>query len=274
MKTAQEESVKTHFSNEALLFDKLDADNPILVSHRKRVRKHVLSLLRPGDHILELNAGTGLDADFFALRGFKVHATDNADGMIRVLEQKINRGNTNGNISVQCCSYHDLSPLKTMKFDHIFSNMGGLNCTSDIQSVIAQFRNYLNPGGIVTLVVMPRICPWELLLALKGNFKVAFRRLGKQGAKVKSNGSSFSSYYYSPAELIAAFGKDYHAIAVEGLGITVPPPYLHNFISEHPVLYKYLLAAESRICKKAPFNSWADHCLVSMHFEPSLNRSR
>ena len=73
------DSINRGFSQKALVYDDYGADHPVVVWARDQVRRHVSSLLPPGAALLELNAGTGVDAAFFAERGFCVHATDLAD---------------------------------------------------------------------------------------------------------------------------------------------------------------------------------------------------
>ena len=70
---AQADRVAAAFSQQAAVFDAIEAPNAILHWMRGRVRRHVLDLLPPGSHLLELNAGTGLDAAFFAGQGHRVH---------------------------------------------------------------------------------------------------------------------------------------------------------------------------------------------------------
>src|ERR1700735_40089 len=75
------------FSKQAQGFDAYDAGNTIIQYKRERVRQHVLRYMRDGGaaragrSILELNAGTGTDAAYFAGEGYRVHATDIAEGM-------------------------------------------------------------------------------------------------------------------------------------------------------------------------------------------------
>ncbi len=85
----QEQNVSEAFSRQSVNFDEADYNNPILKWMRTRVRGHVLNLWKPGERVLELNAGTGLDSIFFAEKGFYIHATDNAPGMLHVLNKKI-----------------------------------------------------------------------------------------------------------------------------------------------------------------------------------------
>ncbi len=188
--------------------------------------------------------------------------------MIEVLRKKAEKHNPGGNVSVQRCSFNDLSVLGTRKFDHIFSNFGGLNCAMDIDKVLNQFRQYLTPGGKATLVVMPPFCPWETFLALKGNLKIAFRRLKKKDAAAQEEGSVFKTSYFRPGRLKKAFGTDYKSMAVLGLGIVVPRPYLHKKMESYPGLFRKLAALETKICHSPPFRCWADHCIVIVQIKP------
>jgi ubiquinone/menaquinone biosynthesis C-methylase UbiE len=264
MNTMQEQNVNNAFSRQSVIFDEEDKGNLIIQCMRKQVQIHLLSLLNTNDKILELNAGTGIDAIFFAHYGCSVYATDNAQGMINILTEKVRKLNLENKIQIQKCSFNNLDEIKTENFDHIFSNFGGLNCTDDINKVVRQFHRLLKPGGTVTLVIMPHICPWEILLAFKGNFKMAFRRLSKKGVPSHLEGFYFYTYYYSPKQLLNAFGKEYTKICIKGLGILTPPPYLNKFPIKYPMLFKMLFTIEEKIAKYPPFNSWSDHFIISM----------
>jgi ubiquinone/menaquinone biosynthesis C-methylase UbiE len=264
MSSIQEQNVSDAFSRQSAVFDEEDQANPVIQRMRKQVHAHVLSLLNPGDKILELNAGTGIDAVFFAQQGYNILATDNAQGMINTFTEKVKKLNLENKIQVQKCSFNNLEEIKENNFNHIFSNFGGLNCAEDINQVVQQFHRLLKPGGIATLVIMPRICPWEMLLALKGNFKIAFRRLSKKGVSSHLEGVYFTTYYYSPKQLLNAFGKNYSKVSIKGLGILTPPPYLNKFPTKHSALFKTLAMLEEKLDTKAPFNSWADHFIISI----------
>jgi ubiquinone/menaquinone biosynthesis C-methylase UbiE len=258
------EQVSAAFSKQSAVFDELEKNNPIIRWMRERVWKHVLSFWQPGGNILELNAGTGIDAVFFARQGFHMHATDNAEGMINELKSKVLNLNLQDKISVEKCSFEELQKLDKNGFDHIFSNFGGLNCTDKLDSVINSFLDLLKPGGTATLVIMPPICPWELALALKGNTKVAFRRLKKGGTNSNVEGISFKSFYYRPSEVIKMFGKQYKTVSIESLGSIVPPPYLEKVPARYPTLFRGLTKLEESLGNAWPFNSWADHFIITM----------
>jgi len=255
----QQESVSAAFSRQSVVFDDLDKANPIINWMRDKVRMHALSYWKPGDHVLELNAGTGLDALFFCEQGMYVHATDNAEGMVAEIKKK-----ANDRITAERCSFLELDKLQEQKFDHIFSNFGGLNCTDRLDEVIKSFSDLLKPEGTATLVIMPPVCPWEIAAAIKGNFKLAFRRLKRGGTPSNVEGVSFTSYYYAPKSVIKMFGKEYKTLAVEGLGSLVPPPYKEKFPAKFPRTFKTLTLVEDSLANAWPFYAWADHFIITM----------
>lgn len=254
--------VNKAFSRQSAGFDSEERINPVHQWMRARVRNHVSAMLKPGSRILELNAGTGLDAAYFAGQGHFVHATDISDGMIAQLNQKIAGGVKN--ILAEKKSYADLSGLPEYSFDCIFSNFGGLNCTPHIDAVISQFERLLKPGGVAILVVMPRISPWEILSVLKGNFRQAARRFRKNGTPAQIEGQSFTTWYYSPSRLISYFGDRFMLSGLHGLGSFVPPPSKAAFPGRYPRLFSLLCKIEERTAHRRPFNRMADHYILTM----------
>jgi hypothetical protein len=83
------DSINRGFSAKALVYDDYGADHPVILWARAQVRGHLMALVPPPAHILELAAGTGADATFLAEHGYRVHATDLADGMVAETRRKI-----------------------------------------------------------------------------------------------------------------------------------------------------------------------------------------
>src|SRR6187402_717929 len=144
------EAVQKAFSNQAEHYDEDDLANPILIAWRKQVYDHVKSFLKPSDSILELNSGTGIDALYFARQGNQVLATDYASGMVNKIQDKINREHIEDKLSCRQCSFEALTEITGKKFDYVFSNFGGLNCSGDLSRIICQLPSLVNPGGFVT----------------------------------------------------------------------------------------------------------------------------
>lgn len=263
--TSNEREAASAFTKQAPHFDEIYGTDEIIRYKRKRVRDHVLRWLDPAASILELNAGTGEDAIFFAAKGHRVHATDISPGMQEILRQKLMRKNLSAKVSQELCSFTCLGELKFRgPYDLIFSNFAGLNCTDQLGTVLDSFNSLLKPGGIVTLVVLPKFCLWESLLIFKGKFRVAFRRIfSSGGAKARVEGQYFKCWYYQPSFIINRLKRDFELLSLEGLCTCVPPSYIQGFDQKYPRLYDFLKAREDGLKEKWPWKFIGDYYIIS-----------
>lgn len=255
--------VSKAFSAQSGIFDRINVENKLTDHLRQLYRTEVDRQARPGSTMLELNCGTGIDTLYFAKQGHHLLATDNAEGMLEQLRSKVGQYNLEDRIAVRRCSFSELHHLGDQKFDHILSNFGGLNCTDDLNGVLQQFKDRLNEGGKVTLVIMPRVTPWELIMMFKGDFKTAFRRFRKH-TPARVEGVYFSCYYYNPGYVIRALRKDFRVLTLKGIYITVPPEFYQGFVERYPKLYKLLSAIDKRISHWFPFNRCCDHYMITL----------
>ena len=255
------------FSRTAEKYDQFAEDHPNLSRMRAKVYAHLLQHLRPGSRILELNAGTGSDAVYLAQQGFKVHATDIAPGMLRRLAEKVERLGLWDRVSYQECSFMELERVEGGPFDAVFSNLGGLNCASDLRQVASGVSSLLQAGGMVTWVVMPPICPWELALAFSGDFHYAFRRLSRRGTLAHLEGLYFPIHYFTPQRVMAALGPRFTPLIVEGLSIFAPPAESKNLALQRPRLYRSLCWLDDRLSRLPPFRGWGDFFIITLRYE-------
>jgi len=264
-KTNEKEAAKA-FSKQARIFDDYDAGNTIIQYKRKRVREHVLRYLLPYSSILELNAGTGQDAIYFAEQGFRVHATDIAEGMQSRLKEKVDARGLCKRVTTELCSFTSLATLKEKgPYDLIFSNFAGLNCTGDLKKVLRSFDSLVKPGGQVTLVILPGFSLWETLLVFKGKFRTAFRRMfSSKGVTSHVEGHYFKCWYYSPSFVIRTLRDSFDLLSVEGLCTIVPPSYIEHFAERHPKVYRWLRNAEDRWKGSWPWKSIGDYYIISL----------
>jgi len=261
-----EQAAAIAFSKQAPLFDELYAGDTIIQYKRQRVRDHVLQYIRPGSQILELNAGTGDDAIFFAQRGHSVHATDISSMMQSMLKEKVKLHALEDRISNELRSFTDLAHLFNRgPYDLIFSNFAGLNCTSRLQHVLHSFHALLKPGGLVTLVILPKFCLWESLLLFRGKFKTAFRRLsGSKGSKAHIEGEYFRCWYYNPSFIRNSLKGSFKVVQVEGLCTLVPPSYIEKFAERHPRSYRYLEKKENKWKASWPWRNIGDYYIITL----------
>jgi len=258
------------FDKQSEIFDKLYATDTIINYKRKRVREHIEKYLKPESRLLELNAGTGEDAIYFATHGHRVHATDSSRGMLEKLCEKVRIHNLDASITTEICSYTELENLQEKKsFDYIFSNFAGLNCTNQLDKVLDALYYLLKPAGFVTLVVLPGFCLWEFLLLFKGKFKTAFRRFsGKKGTKAHIEGEYFRCWYYNPSFIRKHLKATFKLESLEGLCSLVPPAYFKDFAEKYPKTYTFLKKKENSLKEKWPWNLIGDYYIITLQKKP------
>ena len=258
------ETIAEAFSRTAEKYDALSRDHPHLTRMRRKVYTHLMRHLSQGAHILELNAGTGIDAVELAQRGYSVHATDIAPGMLHRLREKIDRLGLHDRVTLEQRSFLSLENVQGAPFDAIFSNLGGLNCIPDLRSVVRQLPSLLHPGGVVTCVLMPHVCLWEMAEVFRGNMPLAFRRFARGSVRARLEGLTFDVYYYSPRQAIQCFGQDFELLGLEGLSVLTPPGQSKNFAKTYPRLYRALCWLDDRLSAYWPWCGWGDFYILTM----------
>lgn len=266
--TAEKEDpvVAEAFSLTAEKYDLFALDHPNLTRMRNKVYAHLNRQMLPGQSILELNCGSGIDAVYLAQLGYRVHATDISPGMLARLKNK--REGLQDRLTFQQCSFTHLEQVEGGPFDAVFSDLGGLNCIPDLRAVVAQLPLVLRPGGLVTWVIMPPICLWELATVFLGQFKLAFRRLAPDGTRSHLEGKSFMLYYFSPSEVEAAFGPEFKTLQIEGLSVITPTAESKNLAKRHPHIYGALAWLDDRLSPRWPWRGWGDFFIISLRYEP------
>lgn len=257
-------TIAAAFTDTAARYDAFADDHPHLTRMREQVYDAVTRTVPSGARILELNAGTGTDAVHLARLGYRVHATDIAPGMVARIEEKVARLGLGGAVTSEVRSFHDLDQLVDVPYDGVVSNLGGLNCTADLAAVARGIGGVLAPDGRLVLVVMPPVCLWELALVAKGQVRLATRRLRRRNVGAHLEGHRFPVHYYTPREVVAAFGPGYRTIAVEGLAVVTPTAESKGLAVRHPRWYAALAAVDRRVRTHAPFSGWGDFYVLTM----------
>lgn len=263
----QRASVNRGFSKQSVGYDKADRVNIILQDLRKQVYSHIEGFIKSPAQILELNAGTGIDAVHLASLGHAVHATELSDGMITKIREKVSLHSLSDRLTCQQLSYEEIDRVDGRDYDLVFSNFGGLNCIQNLSRVTRHLPLVLKAEGYVTWVIMPPVCPWEILWFAKGKVKQAFRRFRKNGVTAHLEGEYFQTYYHSLADIRRALGPSFKLKRCEGLAALSPPPHSQLPVM-HPRLYQLLRNADALVKDSFPFNRWADHLIVTFQYLP------
>ena len=262
------DTIAEAFSRTAEKYDAFANDHPNQTRMRNKVYAHVQRFVPKGSRILELNAGTGTDAVALARRGYNIHATDIAPGMLERLQNKITQNNLSDQITFQQCSFTNLNQVQGAPFDAIFSDLGGLNCILDLSPVISQLPKILRPNGLVTWVLMPPVCLWELAEIFRGHPRLAFRRFARNGTRAHLEGLHFMVYYFTPEKILQWFGNQYDCLAIEGLSVLTPTAESKNFAKRYTRLYRTLSWLDDRVAFRSPWRGWGDFFIITMRYQP------
>jgi SAM-dependent methyltransferase len=256
------------FSAMAQAYDESAVTNPVVSWMRARIRDLVEARLTPGGSILEINAGSGLDAAYFASRGYRVHATDVAPGMLAAIAEKAAAPALEKRLTAEALSFDRLYEAKGGPYDLVFSNLGGLNCTADLTAVTRGLPDVLRPGGSIVWVVMPPFCPWEMAQALRGHFSTARRRFSTHGTPANVGGARVRAWYHSPGKLARALGPRFRVESLRSFCLFAPPSYFGGFVSRHPRLAGALMRLDDALGGAWPFNRCGDFYALVARYRP------
>jgi ubiquinone/menaquinone biosynthesis C-methylase UbiE len=222
------------FSRTAAKYDAFAEDHPHLTRLREKVYAHVSRHVPTGSRILELNAGTGIDAVALAQRGYRVHATDISPGMLARAREKVEQSGLEEQVSVQECSFTDLDHIEGAPFDAVFSDLGGLNCIPDLSPVIEQLSKVLRPGGTVTWVLMPpSACgKWPKFFAATSDWPSGDCH-AREHARIWKACISMSTTSHPAASWIG-LGRITSKLELEGLSVITPTAESKNLAKRYP----------------------------------------
>lgn len=163
----------------------------------------VLRIARPGAALFDFGAGPGIDARFYAERGFTVGAYDVDPGMCDYFSVHCRELIQAGQIALHTGTYPDFLASETPRdapgVDLVTSNFAPLNLVEDLQGLFLKFHTLTAPDGkVLASVLNPYFVGdlryrwwWSNCLRLwrNGNFAVP----GAQGSIVRRRLADFAA---------------------------------------------------------------------------------
>ena len=253
------------FDSVAADYDGPRGNNELIQRMRNVLWETVSREVTAGGRLLDLGCGTGIDATWFAGRGFQVVATDWSAQMIGRTTQRAAAEGVAAQVTPMHLGIQELERLEG-GFDAIDSNFGPLNCVPDLPAIAAECARLLRPGGRMVFSVMGRICPWELAhYALRGRFKRALIRAARNATAVGMNRHTIWTRYYLPREFYRAFAGHFGLGGYRALSLFMPPPYLVEHFRRHPRWCERLEWLDRRLGALPLLRDMGDHFLITLH---------
>lgn len=267
MAATQHPAYAAPFDAVASTYDESFTASKIGRAQRAAVWRELEKTFRPGERILEIGCGTGVDACFLAERGVGVVACDSSPEMIAVTNRRIRERRVENLVQPFCLRAEDLSSLPAGgRFDGAFSNFGALNCVDDLRQVACDLSRLVRAGGSLALCVMGPWCLWETAWYLAhGNVAKAFRRLHRDGVTARiADGAVLHVRYPSVKSLARTFAPEFRLESIRGIGVAVPPSYVEPWAQRHPACLRFCERADSWLGRCPGLRQAGDHVLVRL----------
>jgi ubiquinone/menaquinone biosynthesis C-methylase UbiE len=248
-------------------YDETFTSSLIGQAQRASVWRELTKTFHPGDRILEIGCGTGVDACFLAQHGVHVVACDSSAEMIAVTTRRIQVNALQKLVQPLSLRAEDLASLPADQlFDGAFSNFGALNCVEYLRQVADDLARLLKPGATALLCWMGPCCLWEMIWYLaQGKSNKAFRRLRRNGVTARIADGAFVRVHYPSVRLLArTFAPEFNLKSIKGIGVTVPPSYLEPWVEHHPALLRLFERTDLLAGRCPGIRVLADHVLVRL----------
>jgi SAM-dependent methyltransferase len=229
------------------------------------VWKELDRCFHPGERILELNCGTGVDAVHLAERGLEVLACDVAPRMIQVARQRVSSLRLGARVELRLLATEQIAALAGEgPFDGAFSNFAGLNCVPDLSSLAHDLARLLAPGATALLCMAGRSVAWEIVWYMgRGNPRKALRRFQRGGTIARlAEGVTVKVHYPSARIMARLFAPEFRLLRLKGVGVTVPPSYLEPLARRFAGVLKTLADIDRLLSCLPVFRTLADHVLL------------
>ena len=216
-----------------------------------RYRHH----FRPGQRVLDVACGTGIDALFLARHGVHVHAIDVSPAMIRRLKDKVVAGGAEHEVQAQVLDLSQVSELPAGSFDGVISAFAGLNTVPDLRRFAQDAARALRPHGVLIVHMLNRFSVWEWLCLVTTREWAAARRLGRKRERTfVIGGHPVTHYLSSPREAYdRSFSHVFRLSRMAGIGALCPPATVRGV--PRPIV-RSLARLDAVAGPHRPFSGW------------------
>lgn len=180
---------------------------------RRAFQALVASTVPSGGTLLDFGCGTGVDAAWYASRGYSVIAYDNSTGMVARLTAKYASEISTGSIVPVAFPFTDFpKTLPTVALDGVVANFAVLNLVADLSRLFDQFAGMVKPGGSLIASVLSPFYWRDLLSRWWWRSYLAGRATGI----LRVDGGDSVSYRYLLSTIVRAAGPGFVLTRREG----------------------------------------------------------
>jgi len=240
--------------------------NFINVWIRNRSIEELLALVRPGDVLLEIGCGTGVEAIQISKCVRGIVATDISGKMLSLLDQKVISRKLEEKIKTIQLGASEIGRARELlpngKVRVAYSFNGALNCEPRIGEFPSELWRIMEPKGLFVCSIRNTICLSEAIThaAVFQLNRLAPRK--KQPVMVSVGGIDIPSYYYSPGRFADIFRTHFRLRKMIGLPGLLPPAYLSNtYVKIRKGLF-FVENAERALASHYPVNRVGDQTLL------------
>jgi SAM-dependent methyltransferase len=264
--TLQLRDTQAAFDSVAADYDGPRGNNELIQDMRAEMWRSLDAVFSPGDQLLDLGCGTGLDAVHLAQLGYRVTATDWSPLMIQRTIERAAACHVTDRVRASRLGAHQLEDLRDSEvYDGAYSNLGPLNCVPDLADVARECARLLKPGGLLVFTVIGRYCPWEIAhFTRRARWARAAVRFARKPVPVGMNKHTIWTRYYTPREFYQQFKRQFSLQQYRGLCVFAPPPYLTSVREKYPRLNGALWRLDRRISGWPLVRGMGDHFLIVM----------
>lgn len=243
----------------ACAYDAIAADYDRQVEGDRWMREilwqHYLRRFGPGDRVLDVSCGTGLDSLFLAQRGLLVTGIDVSPGMIAQLLAKASRLGLRDHLEARVMDFAGLGSWPARGYDGIISAFAGLNTTSDLSSFSRHAARLLRPEGRMVLHLLNRFSLWEWLGLMRDRRWAEAGRLGAvRCRRFIVGGRALHHHLFYPREAYERFfSPEFLLKESYSLGTLRPP---HTVRRGPGRAARVLGALERPLARRSPFLNW------------------
>ena len=254
------------FDRAAPSYDRTFTDTRLGRELRSLVWERLAALFSSGDHVLELNCGTGEDACWLASRGVRVTATDGSKAMLALAERKARERRSGESILFRPLDLAAPHALATSgSFDGVLSNFGGINCVDELGPLAEALVRCVRPAAPVVFVAMGPLCLWELTASLmRLDPGGAFQRLTKGESTARVADVPVSVSYRWPKELARSFEPGFRVERLSALGWALPPSLWSSALETRPRLLATMAGLERSLRHFRPLAYLGDHYVLEL----------